>query len=251
MHDLAIRMKRIHFILTGLTLNIVLLSLNRLTSWTSGHLMPFEFLRWLDFNAMLPIPLMSILLYYLLRREVIYESPFNKTHKYLLLSLLFISGVYFFGAGSGDHEVTNYLNAEFCGGTNIINESDSAFCQIVKYNDDEFSHLVYYAGFIFLNLSLIGLEYYLPRKTKVSKKDLLLISANAIFIALGIFANLAFEPAGIDLLFFGSLMILTLYLLFYSKRKYYQLPMVFYFGVAYTVGVTGTILYKLATGTSF
>lgn len=239
-------MKRVHLILTGLSLTILLLSLNRLTPWTSGYLQPFEFLRLLDFNAMIPIPLLSVLLYYLLRREVMYDSPFKKTQMFVMLSLLFVTGVYLFGAGSGDHEVTNYLNARFCErGT-----TSSLLCDIIIYNDDIFSHYVYYAGFILLNLSLIGLEYFLPRKEKVKKKDLILISLNSLFIALGIFANLAFEPAGIDLIFFGSLMILTIYLLFFGKHKYYQLPVIFYFGVSYTAGVISTILYKLISSTS-
>ena len=46
-------MKKVHWTLTGLSLTIVLLSLNRLTSFTAGYLQPYEFLRWVDFNAML------------------------------------------------------------------------------------------------------------------------------------------------------------------------------------------------------
>src|SRR3989344_1080222 len=106
-------MKRILWILTGLSATILLLSLNRLTSITSGYLQPFEFLRFLDFNAMIPIPLASILLYYLLLREVVGESPFSKTKTYTYLFLIFITGVYLFGASSGTHEVTNYLNQRF------------------------------------------------------------------------------------------------------------------------------------------
>src|SRR3989344_933230 len=103
-------MQNIHLILTGLSLNIILLSLNRLTNLTSSFLQPFDFLRWLDFNAMLPIPLMAVILYYLLRQQVVYESAFRKTALFVILNILLISGIYFFAAGSGDHEVTNYLH---------------------------------------------------------------------------------------------------------------------------------------------
>lgn len=232
-------MKKLHLILTGLSLTIILLSLNRLTDFTSGYLQPFEFLRWLDFNAMLPIPLFSIILYYLLKKQVVYDNPFRKSSNYLILSILLVSGIYFFGAGSGDHEVTNYLNTRFCDRGQI----DSQLCNIIKYNDDEFSHYVYYLGFILMNVALMLMEFNMPQKSPVNKKDLFLISLNGLFIALGIFANLAFEEIGLDLYFFGSVMLLSLYLLFQKKPAY--LPVTFYFAVSYTVGVVGTMIYKL------
>ena len=234
-------MKRIHIILTGLSLTIILLSINRLTSLTQGYLQPFEFLRLLDFNAMLPIPLLSVLLYYLLRREIIYESPFYKRKLYLICALLFVCGIYFFGAGSGDHEVTNYLNFRFCEG----GELNSTLCNIIDYNDNKFSHYVYYLGFVLLNVSLMLLEHFYPRKTRVLNKDLILIALNSVFIALGIFANLAFEEAFIDLIVFSSVMVLSIYLLLFTKRRKRELPITFYFAASYTLGIISTLIYKI------
>lgn len=232
-------MRKIHLILTGLSLTILLLSLNRLASFTQGYLQPHDFLRWLDFNAMLPIPLISIVLYYLLKRQIVYDSPFRKSRWYVALAILFISGIYLFGAGSGDHEVTNYLNTRFCDRGAI----HSTLCNIISYNDDAFGHLVYYAGFIAINSSLILMEYNMPHKRQVRRRDLGLISLNGLFIGLGIFANLAFEEIGLDLVFFGSIMLLALYLLFLTKRKITELPVTYYFGFAYTFGVLTTLLY--------
>jgi len=233
-------MKRVHLLLTGLSITILLLSFNRLTSFTLSYLQPYDFLRWLDFNAMIPIPLLSIILYYLLLREVIYESKFKKTKSYVFLFLLFITGVYLFGASSGNHEVTNYLNTRFCERGAV----DSPLCNIIAYNDDEFSHIVYYLGFVFMNVVLLFMEYNMPRKIGMVKKDYIFVSANALFIGLGIFANLAFEEIGIDLYFFGFLMALSLYLL-YSKKIVSQFPLTYYFAVSYTIGVLGTGTYKL------
>jgi len=239
-------MKRIHFILTGLTLTIILLSLNRLTTVTQGFLQPFEFLRWLDFNAMLPIPLASIILYWLLKIEITRNDPTNpflKSTFYVILTIILISGIYFFGAGSGDHEVTNYLNFRFCDAGEIKN----TLCDIITYNDDKFSHIVYYIGFILMNVALMLIEYKLPRKVKIVSKDLILITVNSLFIALGIFANLAFEDAKLDLIFFGSVMLLSLFLLFNKKGGAKTLPVTYYFASSYTIGVVGTLLYKLTS----
>jgi hypothetical protein len=234
-------MKKIHWTLTGLSLTIILLSLNRLTSYTAGYLQPYEFLRWVDFNAMLPIPLISVVLYYLLKRQITYVSPFLRTNKYILLMVLFISGIYLFGAGSGNHEVTNYLNIRFC----ERGDAESTLCNIIGYNDDEFSHYVYYLGFILLNVSLIGMEYSMPRIQRASRSDLFFVLVNSLLIGLGIFANLAFEEIGLDLVFFGSVLLLALALLVFGKRSFYRLPIISYFAASYSLGVVGTILYKL------
>lgn len=233
-------MKRAHLLLTGLSVTILLLSLNRLTPFTLSYLQPYDFLRWLDFNAMIPIPLLSMVLYYLLLREVTNESSFKKTKLYSFLFLLFITGVYLFGVSSGNHEVTNYLNTRFCG----RGIADSPLCNIISYNDDEFSHYIYYLGFVFMNVVLLLVEYNIPRKIGMVKKDYIFISANALFIGLGIFANLAFEEIGIDLYAFGFLMVLSLYLL-YSKKIVSKSPLTYYFAVSYTIGVVGTGIYKL------
>lgn len=228
-------------ILVGLSLTIVLLSLNRLTSLTSGHLQPHEFLRWLDLNAMLPIPLLSVVLYYLLKRQVAWDARFRQTVRYTLLGMLFIAGAYLFGAGSGAHEVTNYLNTRFCERGDV----SGSLCDIVAYNDDEFSHYVYYAGFLALNISLMLMEFFMPRREAASRTDLSLIFVNSLFIASGMFANLAFEETRLDLVFFASVMALALGLLLLGKRSVFRLPVVFYFASAYTLGVASTILYKI------
>lgn len=233
-------MKRIHLLLTGLSLVILLLSINRLTSFTLSYLQPYDFLRWLDFNAMIPIPLLSILLYYFLLRDTVRDSVFKKTVLYSFLFALFITGVYLFGASSGDHEVTNYLNTRFCDRGDI----KSTLCKIISFNDDEFSHYVYYLGFVLMNLVLIFMEYNVPRKKGMTKKDYVFVSLNALFIGLGVFANLAFEEIGIDLYVFGFLMLVSLWVLF-AKKIVAKLPITYYFAFSYTVGVVGTSIYKL------
>lgn len=228
-------------IFTGLSLVILLLSINRLTSLTQGYLEPFEFLRRLDFNAMIPIPLASVLLYYLLLRDVVKDSTFMKTGTYTLLLLIFISGVYLFGASSGTHEVTNYLNTRFC----ERGETKSDICNIIAYNDDDFSHLVYYLGFILMNIALMFSESNVGENKPVRGKEKGILLANAIFIGLGIFANLAFEEIGLDLYFFGSMMLLSLYLLWQTRWRFSNYPVLLYFATAYSIGVLGTLIYKL------
>src|SRR3989344_5129113 len=235
-------MKIFHILLTGLSATIVALSINRLTPITQQYLQPYDYLRVMDFLAMIPIPLASSLLYFLLKENIIAHGRAARVAYAGVLNLLLITGIYLFAAGSGTHEVTNYLNIRFCdsGG------SATPICRIIVYNDDEFSHYVYYAGFILLNVALMGFEYFHPRSNTISRRDVFGISANSLIIGLGIFANLAFEEIGIDLYIFGAVMLLALWLLFKGKHKPAHLPVTMYFAISYTLGVVGTLVYRAA-----
>ena len=187
-------MRRIHLLLAGQSLIIVLLSINRLSSITLGYVAPNEFLRWVDLNNMIFLPLASAVLSYLLKRVMEQEGAEQHGRSVTWLGALFIVGIYLLGAGYGDHEVTNYLHTRFC-----LDDPASALCRIVIYNDDEFSHYVFFLGFILINTVLMLIQDRQPRRVAATSGDLLLIGVNSLFIAAGIFANLAFEEIGLDL----------------------------------------------------
>ncbi|MBK7317510.1 hypothetical protein [Candidatus Villigracilis affinis] len=63
-------MKRIHTLLAVQSVVAILVSINRLSPWTLGHVLPNEFLRWVDFNNMLVLPLISLTAFYLLKRQL-------------------------------------------------------------------------------------------------------------------------------------------------------------------------------------
>src|SRR3989344_1736881 len=234
-------MKIFHILLTGLSATIVALSINRLTPITQQYLQPFDYLRLMDFLAMIPIPLASVLLYYFLKENIMKNGKAARITHLAVFNLLLITGIYLFAAGSGTHEVTNYLNIRFCDS----GESATTICRIIAYNDDEFSHYVYYAGFILLNIALMAYEYSYPRIKRIRGIDIAGIFANSFIIGLGIFANLAFEEIGIDLYIFGAVMLLAIWLLFKGKQPATYLPATMYFAMSYALGVTGTLVYGM------
>src|SRR6185436_10810455 len=107
-------MKRIHFLLGIQSVLAVLVSINRLSTLTLGYVLPNEFLRWVDFNNMLIIPLISLVATYLLKKTIEYDSPVREARVHIAWNLVFIIGLYLTAASYGDHEVTNYLHARFC-----------------------------------------------------------------------------------------------------------------------------------------
>jgi len=107
-------MKRIHLLLAVQSVLAILVSVNRLGTWTLGYVLPNEFLRWVDFNNMLVLSLISLVALYLLKKRIEYDSPQREGRAHIAWNLVFIVGLYLTAASYGDHEVTNYLHVRFC-----------------------------------------------------------------------------------------------------------------------------------------
>lgn len=230
------KLGRIHFLLTIQTIIILLLSINRLSPLTVGYVAANEFLRWVDFNNMLTLPLISLVTFYYLKEALAAEATPERGVAYQFIGLVFVLGIYLFGAGYGAHEVTNYLHVRFC-----LQEPTSDLCRIVIFNDDEFSHWVWFAGFVLINLTLLLTQALFHYQGLWRGRDPLLLVGNGLFVALGIFANLAFEEIGLDLYIVALLALLALGL----WRRYGRQPLFLYYTTAYFVGLVATGIYKL------
>jgi len=186
----------------------ILVSFNRLGTWTLGYVLPNEFLRWVDFNNMLVLPLISLVAFYLLKKTIEYASPEREGRVHMTVNLVFIVGIYLLAASYGDHEVTNYLHVRFC-----LNDSASDLCSIVIFNDDEFSHWIFFTGFVMMNSALLFLQNIFPHKKELSIKDIGLLIFNSLFLGAGIVANLGFEEIGLDLDVVALLAMISTYFL--------------------------------------
>jgi hypothetical protein len=224
-----------HALLAAQSLVVVLLSVNRLSSLTLGYVLPNQFLRWVDLNNMLLLPLASLLALYALKQHLEYDSPARWGLAHRLLGFAFVVGVYLLGAGYGDHEVTNYLHARFCA------EGDASdLCRVIVFNDDEFSHWVFFAGFVLMSAAVMLLQLVFPHAGRVGGRDIALLALNGLFIAAGVFANLAFEAIGLDLYVVALVAALALVLLLRRGPQ----PLLVYYATAYTVGLVATMAVK-------
>jgi hypothetical protein len=226
-------MKRIHTLLAVQSLVAILVSINRLGTWTLGYVLLNEFLRWVDFNNMLVLPLISLVAFYLLKKTIEYDSLVREGRTHLTLNLVFIVGIYLLAASYGDHEVSNYLHQRFC-----LEDSASDLCRIVIFNDDEFSHWVFFTGFVMMNAALLFLQDLFPHRASLSKTDVSLLILNSVFLGAGILANLGFEEIGLDLYIVAALAVLSTYLLWKRGRQ----PLFIYYTAAYWLGLVGSLI---------
>ena len=226
-------MKRIHALLAIQSVVAILVSINRLGKWTLGFVLPNEFLRWVDFNNMLILPLISLVALYLLKKTIEYNSSAREGRVHIAWNLVFIVGLYLTAASYGDHEVTNYLHVRFC-----LDDPTSDLCRIVIFNDDEFSHWVFFTGFTMVNAALLLLQLVFPYKETLTSGDIALLIFNALFLGAGILANLGFEDIGLDLYVVAFLAILSTYLLWRRGKQ----PLFIYYTSAYWLGLIASVV---------
>jgi threonine/homoserine efflux transporter RhtA len=229
----------IHLLLLVQTVDVILVSINRLSNLTTGYVAANEFLRWVDLLNMLILPLISIVAFYLLKKQIEYDSPAREGRRHLVLNLTFIIGVYLLAASYGAHEVTNYLHVRFC-----LDDETGDLCRIIIFNDDEFSHWVFFTGFVMVNAALMFLQILFPYRGQMTQRDWIFLVLNGVFIALGIFANLAFEEIGLDLYVVAILAVLSL-ALFWRRGPQ---PLVIYYTTAYTLGLVATAIHTGMVG---
>lgn len=229
-------MKRIHVLLGVQSLLAILVSINRLTKLTEGYVLPNEFLRWVDFNNMLILPLISLAATYLLKKTIEYNSPAREGRAHIAWNLVFIIGLYLTAASYGDHEVTNYMHARFC-----LNDTTSDLCRIVIFNDDEFSHWIFFTGFIMVSTAILFIQDLFPHKENLKGSDIGMLLLNSLFLGAGVMANLGFEEVGLDLYVVALLALISAFLLWKRGRQ----PMFIYYTAAYWLGLIGSLLAQI------
>ncbi|MEO6082501.1 MAG: hypothetical protein ABIQ18_05275 [Umezawaea sp.] len=230
--------RKLHFLLALTSLQIVLVSVNRLSGLTLSYVAPNEFLRWIDLLNMV-LGFVSVLVYFLLARHLVDVSDRPRTSAHRALDVVFVVGAYLYASSYGSHEVTNYLHERFCW------TSTTDLCRIIGYNDDGFSHYLFFAGFIVLNLVVMLTQAVSPDDRPSSALDNVLVVVNALFISTGIVANLGFEVIGLDLYVVAAVAVLAVVLL----RRHPRQLVLRYYAVAYVVGLVATVAIKSIMGT--
>ncbi len=185
------------------------------------------------------LALASLLAFYLLQRHLTTGAPIAAAARWgsTALGLAFILGAYLIAASYGHHETTNYLHGRFC-----PPEDTGQLCEIIRYHDDGFSHLLFFAGFTIINLVIMLTQVRHPARRPLTAPDVAALAGNAVFIAAGIAANLAFEAISHDLYVVAAVAVAAVGLLIRRRGQ----PVLVYYAVAYVLGLTVTAALKLA-----
>lgn len=212
-------MKRLHLLLGAQSLVLAAASVNRLWDGTDVAVLPHGALRLVDVLNLLVIAPAGLLVFHLLLEHLSDDRR---------LRLAFLGAAYLFAASYGMHEAADYLHARFC------DPAAGELCEIVAYQDDELSHLLFFAGFTAIAAVLLIAQA--ASATATTARDRALILANASLVAAAIVANLGFEEIGLDLAVVAAVAVLALGL----AVRYGARPLILYFASSYTAGLVIT-----------
>jgi hypothetical protein len=212
-------MKRLHLLLGAQSLILVAASVNRLWDATDVAILPHGALRLVDVLNLLVIAPAGLLVFHLLLDHLSDDRR---------LRLAFLAAAYLFAASYGMHEAADYLHARFC------DPRPGELCAIVAYQDDELSHLLFFAGFT--GVAAVLLTAQATTASATTGRDRALIIANASLVAAAIVANLSFEEIGLDLIVVAAVAALAIALWLRHGPR----PLILYFASAYTAGLVIT-----------
>ena len=232
-------MKKVNWILTLLSLNGLLVTVERFSFTTKVFLQPYNFLRLHELFQMTVIILISVILPFYLLRELTHNFSDLKTKPGFWLGLLFIVGVYFYATGNGLHEVSSHLFNTYCPHTNFSGN----LCGSMFFNDYYVGNGFYFIGLFMVMVALILFERQSPN-TAFSPADLRITVINSVVYAFLMFAYAAFDVVNVGLIFSVISAAVAGYLLFSAKTKYRFLPFTTYNFIAYTLASIGAFLVR-------
>lgn len=232
-------MSKINLLLTFLSLNAVLVIVERISPTTKIILQPYNFLRAHEVFQMTVVITLSIIISFLLLKVLSKNFELLKTKTGTWIGILFVLGIYFTATGNGLHEVASFLFNTFCN-TKIV-KMDS--CGAMFFNDYYFGNIVYFVGLLMGNISLILFERMNPQKFHT--KDTIITIVNGVVYALMLFVYAAFDRVLIGLYFVVIAAVVCNLFLFTAKKKFSSLPFTLYTSIAYSLSAIATLFIRL------
>lgn len=233
-------MKKINLYLTLTSLNVLLVTIERFSFTTKIILEPYSFLRLHEVFQMTFVILVTVLIPFLILKEVTRNFDALKSRRGTFLGLIFVTGIYFYATGNGVHEVASYLFNTFCDVKNFT----STLCGSMFFNDYYFGNILYFVGALLFTTVLILFERQHPIKNFTSK-DMIILLINAVVFAFTIFAYAALDRVLVGLAYSLIAALLSLYLLFSAKKKFTEIPYTTYAAFAYTLASIAALVVRL------
>ena len=233
-------MNKLNLLFTLSSINVLLVTVERFSFTTKILLQPYSFLRLHEVFQMTIIILFTVLLPFLMLKEVSLNFEGLKKKSGLILGLIFISGVYFYATGNGLHEVSSFNFNFFCD----VNNFSGDLCGSMFFNDYYTGNIYYFIGGLLMIVPLLLFE----RKNsseKFNSKDMKILIANAIVYAFAIFAYSGFDRVLVGLIYSVIVSIFALYIFWPIRKSYSKYPVITYTTLTYLLGTVAAIAVRV------
>lgn len=229
-------MHRLNWLFTCSSLVVLLVTAERYSFTTKILLHPGNFLRLHEFVQMNLIILLTVILPFLLLRDVSGNFELVKKRTGFWWMLLFLIGVYFYATGNGVHEIGSFFFNQYCDTKNF----SDILCTGFFINDYYYGNILYFIGGTLMILPLLFLEHT-KQFFQMDRRNMVILYVNGIFYSLAIFAYSAFDRVAIGLIYSLTIMVVSDILLFHHWKKRNRIPVILYTSVCYTLGALGAL----------
>jgi hypothetical protein len=233
-------MNRLNTLFTLASLTVVLVTLERYSFTTRVLLQPYNFLRLHEVVQITTLILLTVVLPFFLLKEVSGNFGYLRTRNGLLLSLVFIIGVYFYATGNGLHEVSSFNLNQFCDAK--LPSGD--LCNSFFFNDYYTGNILYFVGGALMVLAILLIEKLHPYQV-FTGRDLAISLVNAVIYALAIFAYAAFDRVLVGLIYAIAVMLVADLLYLLVRKNHLRYPVITYTAATYTIGTVLALIVRL------
>lgn len=232
-------MSRLNWLFTFSSFSVILITIERFSFTTKILLQPFNFLRLHELVQVSVLILLTVIIPFLILKEVTRNFESLKNKKTFSLFLLFIIGIYFYATGNGIHEISSFNFNNFCD----VKSFSGNQCGGFFFNDYYTGNILYFIGAALMVGSLMFLEKT-NRNKNYKKKDLAITVVNAAIYAFAIFAYAAFDVVLIGIIYSVIVTVVADILFLQIRKKYLQYPVIFYTALTYSLGTIVAILFR-------
>jgi hypothetical protein len=233
-------MKRINIIVTLYSLTALVIIIERLLPATRMLLQPYDFIRLHEINqTVIFLPITVILSFFVLQSVTDHFRTLN-TRLNTVLAVVFVCGVYLYGAGEGWHEVASFTLNTYCDTQNLAGN----LCQGLFINDYYVGNLIFFVGGVMMNAVLLAIATQ-QKMERFNNKDMAILLVNSIVYAFTWFAYAAFDIVLLGLYFAALLAVISIVAWIKVKRNMREYPYITYSVVAYTLATVATMIYRL------
>jgi hypothetical protein len=232
-------MQKLNFWLTLSSISVLLVTFERFSPTTAIILQPYGFLRLHEVLQMLLIILATVLIPFMVFLELSSKNNGPKGKRDVILSVLFITGIYFYATGNGVHEVASYIFNTFCDTTTVA----AGFCGSSFFNDYYFGNILYFVGGYLMTVVLLLLERN-NLQANFDRKNWTILFVNSVVFAFAIFAYSAFDRVLVGLIYSLVTTFTILILLLTSDKNFTQLPYTAYALITYALGTGASLIVR-------
>jgi len=233
-------MKRINIIVTLYSLTALVIIIERLLPATRMLFQPYDFIRLHEINQTVIFLTITVILSFFVLQSVTDHFRTLNTRLNTVLAVVFVCGVYLYGAGEGWHEVASFTLNTYCDTQNLAGN----LCQGLFINDYYVGNLIFFVGGVMMNATLLAIATQ-QKMERFNNKDMAILLVNSIVYAFTWFAYAAFDIVLLGLYFAALLAVISIVAWIKVKRNMREYPYITYSIVAYTLATVATMIYRL------